>query len=195
MLQDVRFACRLLRRSPAFAAAAGAPLAIGIGATTAIFTLVDAVLLRPVQIPTADRVVVLQAQRSYGPSTAFLYEDVAALTGVTAGRAHLTMEYSNEVLVEGPAGLSKRTTAFVGADYFDVLQRPPVRGRPFSGADDRAGAEPVVIVGFGFWRSALSGDAHVVGSKLRLSGVPFTVVGVAAPGVRGTELRAPAEIF
>jgi predicted permease len=195
MLQDVRFASRLLRRSPGFTAAAVATLAIGIGATTAIFTLVDAVLLRPVQIPMADRVVVLQAQTSYGLSTSFLYGDVAALTGATAGKAHLTIEYSDQVLVEGPAGLSKRTTAFVGADYFEVLQRPPVRGRPFTGADDQAGAEPVVIVGYGFWRSALSGDEHVVGSRLRLAGVPFTVVGVAAPGVRGTELRAPAEIF
>jgi len=116
MLQDVTFALRLIRRSSGFAAAAVVTLALGIGATTAIFTLIDAVLLRPLDIPNPDRVVVLQQRTSYGLTTGFLYKNVTAWKTAANGAAVLTHEYAENVVVRTAAGLSKRTAAFVGAD-------------------------------------------------------------------------------
>ncbi len=195
MLQDLRFALRVLRRSPGFVAAGIATLAIGIGATTAIFTLVDAVLLRPLNVPAAERVVALRQSTSYGITTTFLYSKTLEWRSSTKGAGALAIESMDFVRVESAAGPEKRTAGFVSAEYFDVLGRPPVRGRTFTASDDRPGAEPVVILGHDYWRTALSADEQALGHTVRIAGVPFTIVGVAAPGTRGTDLRLPVDVF
>src|SRR5213592_4499463 len=112
MLDDLRFAVRVLRRSPGFAATAIVTLALGIGATTAMFTLVDAVLLRPIDIPAPDRVIALEQQTSYGPATSFLYKNYLAYAQALQGRATMTVEHADAVIVETPGGLTKTDTAF-----------------------------------------------------------------------------------
>ena len=195
MLQDLRFAFRLLRRSPGFTVAAVLTLTLGIGATTAIFTLVDAVLLRPLDIGTPDRVFALQETSRGETSTAFLYskyQDIRTAAGTTINTA---IEYPNEITIETPAGLARRRAAFVSTNYFDVLERPPAAGRPFVESDDRPGAEPVIVITDAFWRSTLAGDAGAVGRTVRVSGVPMTIVGIAAPRVRGTDVQSVADVF
>ena len=195
MIQDLRFALRLLRRSPGFTVAAVLTLTLGIGATTAIFTLVDAVLLRPLDIGAPDRVVAFQETARGETSTAFLYsryQDIRAAAGATINTA---IEYPGEITVETPAGLARRRGAFVSTNYFDVLQRPPAAGRPFVESDDAPGAEPVVVITDAFWRSALAGDVGAVGRTMRVSGVPMTIVGVAAARLRGTDVQSVADVF
>jgi putative ABC transport system permease protein len=195
MLQDLRFAFRLLRRSPGFTVAAVLTLTLGIGATTAIFTLVDAVLLRPLDIGTPARVVALQETSRGETSTAFLYskyQDIRTAAGTTINTA---IEYPSEITIETPAGLARRRGAFVSTNYFDVLERPPAAGRPFVESDDRPGAEAVIVITDAFWRSTLAGDAGAVGRTVRVSGVPMTIVGIAAPRVRGTDVQSVADVF
>lgn len=195
MLQDLRFAFRLLRRSPGFAVAAVLTLTLGIGATTAIFTLIDAVLLRPLDIGTPDRVVALQETSRGQTSTAFLYSNYKAIRAAVEPAINIAIEYPSDVTVETPAGLARRRGAFVSTNYFDVLERPPVAGRPFVESDDQPGAEPVIVITDTFWRSVLAGDAGAVGRSVRVSGVPMTIVGIAAPRVRGTDVQSVADVF
>jgi putative ABC transport system permease protein len=195
MLQDVRFALRLLRRSPGFALAAIATLAIGIGATTAIFTLIEAVLLRPLDVPAPERAFVLTQVKPWGNSDTFRYSEVRKWTSAAQDLGVFTIEAFDTTAVDTPAGLSRRSVAYVDADYFQVLRQPPVRGRAFSAFDDRSGAAPVAVIGEHFWRNVLDGSEQVLGRVIRIAGVPFTVVGVAAPGVKGSQLRPPIDIF
>jgi predicted permease len=193
MLQDLRFALRLLRRSPGFTCAAVLTLAFGIGATTAIFTLVDAVLLRPLDIGASDRVVALQSPQD--KSTAFLYAQYKSIRDSVGSTIALAIEYPSDVIVDIPAGRSRRRAAFVNAGYFDVLQRLPRAGRPFVEADDAAGAEPVVILSDTFWRTVFNSDGQAVGRSLRVSGIQMTIVGIAPPRTRGTDVQSPSDIF
>lgn len=195
MLQDLRFAFRLLRRSPGFAVAAVLTLTLGIGATTAIFTLVDAVLLRPLDIGAPARVVALQETSRGQSSTTFLYSKYQQIRAAVGPAMGIAIEYPNDVTIETPAGLARRRGAFVSTNYFDVLERLPAAGRPFVESDDNPGAEPVIILTDAFWRSVLAGDAAAVGRSIRVSGVPMTIVGIAAPRVRGTDVQSVADIF
>jgi predicted permease len=193
MGQDARFALRFLRRSPGFTVAAVLTLALGIGATTAIFTLVDAVLLRPLDIGAPDRVLAVQAPQDQ--STTFLYARYISIRDTIGSSMTLAIEYPNDVIIDTPGGRIRRRGAFVSPNYFGVLQRPPRLGRPFVAADDAAGAEPVVILSDTFWRTVLNGDVQAIGSPLRVSGVPMTIVGIAPPRVRGTNVQSPTDIF
>lgn len=195
MIQDLRFALRLLRRTPGFTIAAVLTLTLGIGATAAIFTLVDAVLLRPLDIGTPGRVVALQETSRGQSSTTFLYRHYQEIRAAVKPALNIAIEYPNDVTVETPAGLARRRGAFVSANYFDVLERKPAAGRPFVESDDGPGAEPVIVITDAFWRSVLAGDSAAVGRTMRVSGVPMTIVGIAAPRVRGTDVQSVADIF
>src|SRR5262245_41987770 len=152
MLQDLRFAWRALRRSPGFTATAVLTLGLGIGATTAMLTLVDAVLLHPLDVADHDRVFALRTTFRGQPHEGFLYTQVTELR-TTAGRAmDLTIELPNDVIVTTPAGLSRRRAAFVAPGYFSVLGRPVVRGREFLEHEDARGAGPVVVLGYTYWK-------------------------------------------
>src|SRR4051812_22587723 len=140
MFEELRYALRLVQRSPGFVAAAVVTLAIGIGATTAIFTLTDAVLLHPLDVHEADRVVALQTSDVRGDaSDVFLYKHFLEVQQTLAPAMELAIQFPNDVIVTTPGGLSRRRAAFVSANYFDVLGRPPVLGRGFVPDDDRPG--------------------------------------------------------
>ena len=196
MFEEVRYALRLVRRSPGFVAAAVLTLALGIGSTTAIFTLTDAVLLHPLDIEDEDRVMALQTKDFRGAATdGFLYKHFVELRQTLAGAMELAIEFPDDVIVATPGGLSRRRAAFVSANYFDVLGRPPARGRGFAPEDDRPGAEPVVILGHDFWTSAFAADPGIVGARVIVSGVPMTVAGIAAPRQRGVDVQSVSDVF
>lgn len=196
MLQDMRQALRVIHRNPGYVAAAVLTLAIGIGATTAIFTLTDAVLLRPLDVHDASRVFALRTTNFRGePYEGFLYRQVVDLKATLANALDLAIQFPDDVIVATPGGLSRRRAAFVSANYFEVLGRPPVRGGDFAVADDSPGAEPRVILGHSFWTSAFAASDSAVGSRLLVSGVAVTIAGVAAPRQRGIDLQAPVDLF
>ncbi len=177
ILQDFRYAIRTLSRSPGFAALAVVTLAVGIGANTAIFSLVHAVLLNPLPFAHADRVVaVMETWRGRrGGVSAGNFADLKAASrsfDKLAAVRYATFNLAESVTPERVDG------ARVTEDYFDVFGVRPQRGRGFRPEEDRPGAGHVVVVSDRMWKSRLGGATDVVGRTLRLDGEPYTVVGV-----------------
>jgi putative ABC transport system permease protein len=182
--QDARYAFRGMRKSPGFALTAVLSLALGIGANTAIFTVVNAVLLKPLPFPQPDRLVqIWESQPAKGwlrnvvnPIT-FLdwrerthsFENMAAVSGHTMNLTGL----GDPIALEGTQ---------VSPQYFSILRVFPALGRPFSAEEGRPGQDNVAILSFGLWQSRFGGDPSVVGRKITIDGTPITVLGVMPRG-------------
>jgi predicted permease len=178
--QDVAYAIRTLRRAPVFTAVAVASLALGIGANAAIFSLADAILLRP--LPGLREPARLATLAS-GPQTYPDYRDYRNLSTAWDGLAAF-----RERRVSLGVGTTARLArvAIVSGNYFSVLGTPALRGRTILPEDDAPGAgQRVAVVSYGLWQRDFAGDSAVFGRKVELNGAVFTVVGVAPPGFRG----------
>ena len=191
MLQDLRYAIRQLRKSPAFAIVAVLTLALGIGANTAIFTLLDQALLRELPVSHPEQLVRLQyvgsnegrissyGGDSHGYFSYPMYKDLRDKNEVFDGMlANIEMsvgvQWNNQSdLVSGE---------IVSGNYFDVLGVKPALGRLFVPADDAAqNGNPVVVLSFNYWNSHFGADPRVINQVLYINGHPFTIIGVAAP--------------
>ena len=178
---DVRFALRQLRRAPAFSLVAVATLALGIGANSAIFALVDATLLRPLPFPDPDRLVMAwertaaSPRGNVAPANLLDWNERSRTFDVLAGFAPGV----GGMVMAGADGTAETVTRqWVTAAFFDVLQVRPIAGRTFLPSDDHRRANAVVL-SEGFWQTRFGGDPSVIGRDIRLDGLPFTVVGVA----------------
>jgi predicted permease len=190
ILHDARHSLRQLARNPGFTAAAVLTLALGIGANTAIFSVVNGLLLRPPEhIAQFDRLVSIHTSDfsgpAYGSSSYPDVRDFAAGTPALSGVAAYTVA---PVVMSDATGraLSELVLAtVVTGNYFDLLGVPMASGRSFAPAEGEPGGDHVVILGHSFWQTRLGGDAGIVGRSLRLAGQPFTVIGIAPPRFDG----------
>jgi putative ABC transport system permease protein len=200
LLLDLRYALRGLRKSPAFAAAAIATLALGIGANTAIFSLVDGVLLRPLAFPEADRIVYFDG---YNPSQditdsniSFLdFTDWSKQTDLFAATA--TYWVGNANLGGNGAEPERVPRAGVSAGFFSVLGAPPFLGRAFVSEDDRPEISTVAILSHGLWKRRFGGDPGIVGRVVPISGRATTILGVMPPEFdypQGTQIWVPSGV-
>lgn len=194
MKQDATYALRLLRRAPAFALAALATLALGIGASTAMFAIVDSVLLRPLRFPDPDRLVMLRATSGARLSPGYLDQwrressTFADLVGWHEARPTLTGR-GDPVQV-----LADQATT----NFFAVLGTPPLVGRTFTTERDLSRIEPEVVLSYGLWQRRFGGDPSVVGQSIVLDGATRTIVGVMPQGftIRTNELaESRAELW
>ena len=180
MLNEFRFAWRGLVRSPGFTVVAVITLALGIGATTAVFTLVDSVLLRALPYPESDRLLSLQHVFGPGgedelpmsPGLYLLYDEHARSLSSFALLQNASMNVTGEGEPERIDG------QWVTPSIFDVLRVPPALGRPLVAGDAEEGAEPVVVLSDGLWRSRFGGDPGVLDRTILMDGVARRVVGV-----------------
>lgn len=181
MLRDVQYAVRRLLRTPGFTFIAVASLALGIGANTAIFSLVNAILLRKPAVADAERlaeVYITSPEFSFSP---FSHPDVRDLSRATVGvfEGFATSQLTF-VPLEGEAGVTVTAAELVNGRYFEVLGLRPHLGRLFTEEEDRGeGAHPVVVLAYAEWRDRFGADPQVVGRALRLNGRDYTIVGVA----------------
>jgi putative ABC transport system permease protein len=194
--QDLRFGVRLLRLNPGFAAVAIASLALGIGANTAIFQLIDAVRLRtlPVKNPQELAEVKLSEGGGYGgimegwhpEMTNPLWEQVRDHQQAFSGMFAWAMDTFN--LARG--GQAHNVPGlWVSGDFFNVLGVPPVLGRVFAREDDRRGCgSPAAVVSYAFWQRELGGEASAIGKKITLGGYPVEVIGVTPASFFGLEM-------
>ncbi len=192
--QDLRYAVRTLRKAPGFTLVAILTLALGIGATTAIFTIVNAALLRPLPYPQSDRIVqVVWRTERY---TMDNVTDLEAQSWSDHAQAFQAASVYNGKTVNLAAGAEPPEQAVsqsVSSQFFSVLGVHPVIGRDFSPEDDRPGGPHVAIISDGLWRRRFSGRQDVLGQRLTIDDVPFTIVGVmpatfhfvAGPGAAG----------
>ena len=192
---DLRHSARSLVRSPVFTLTAILSIAIGIGAVTAIYSLVDTLLLRPAPgIGAPDRLVdVGRSQEGEGhDNVSYLnYADYRDRTTTLAGLAALEFT-PRAISLAGPEGGEAVEASIVSGNFFEVLQARPALGRFFLPEEDRVPrANPVVVLSHRFWSERFGGDAAIVGRTLVLNGSPFTVVGVAAERFNGPRITAP----
>ncbi len=187
MLHDIRYALRLLGKTPGFTIVAVLTLALGIGANTAIFSVINAVLLRPLPFPDADRLTMVWGYNpQIGTESASLpdYTDWRAQNQSfekMAGMSNRSMNLTTQ------SGAERIPGANITGEFFSLLGVPVVLGRDFLPEEDKTGAGNVVILGEGLWQRVFGGDRGVLGRSLRLNGQNYTVVGVVKtiPGLPG----------
>jgi hypothetical protein len=183
-LRDVQLALRSIRRAPLFASAVILLVALGIGANTAVYTVVDGVLLRPLPYPRPEELVELQraGDREVGPA-----QDGATVEALRArsddGQTIAAVGWAAGLnLVDGQVAVHVRAQP-ASHEYFTVMGVAPVRGRPFEAADEHPGSPPVAVLGYDL-AQRLGGDAAAVGRRVLLGGKPHEVVGVMPRGFR-----------
>ena len=184
--QDVRYASRVLRKTPGFTAVAVLTLALGIGVNTTIFSFVSAVLLRKPPVPEPDRLMMLRSKNPEGvwaadrsPVSAPDFLDWRAqstsFTGIAAGSF-------DDFTLSGDFEPERLPGAQVSADYFSVLRVAPIVGRAFTAQDDQAGRAHVLMLGERVWRRRFAADPQVVGRAVKVNGESYTVIGIVPSG-------------
>ena len=183
-LQDLRFAFRQLRRAPAFATVAIVTLALAIGVSTAVFSVLDATVVRPLPYNHPESIVVLRTRspQGYGQPASWLQyldwrrdnQTLSALAGFEPGSANLESD-----------GVASPVRAVYGTDnFFDVFGVQPLLGRTFRAGEDRPGHNEVTVLSYELWQQNFAGRGDVLGSTIKLDGVPTTVIGVMPAGFR-----------
>lgn len=191
LARDARFALRLLRRSPAFTITAGLTLALAIAINTAIFSVVDAVLLKPLPYPDSSRLALVTTTRHAGGAVETDHGQTGATWVAIRDRATSvdTAVYSTwptgvNITASGKASYVQQQR--VGAGFFKVFGIAPLIGREFTVDEDRPGGPPAVILSHALWRAMFNGDPQVVGRTLMLRGEAATIAGVMPPEFRTT---------
>ena len=200
-VQDFRYALRTLRKSPAFTAVAVLTLGLGIGANTAIFSLINAVMLRMLPVQHPEQLVLLTDPSQgfvavdttqYGVRSLLSYPEFAELRShntVFSGMFAAQSEVSDsDIFPGGRRGgqALKAHTQLVSGDFFHVLGIEPILGRVFTAEEDKApGSNPVTVISYNYWQREFGGNSSIVGSTLRVGQGLFQIVGVAPPGFRG----------
>ena len=180
--QDLRFAFRALRGRPAFTVIAVLTLAIGIGATTAIFSVVNAVLLRPLPWPNANRLVLVWGTGPSSRQNGVVYLDYRDWQKQSRSFDALAVMRGQSVNLTGGDRPERIIGSFVTANLFSVLGATAAQGRFFSDVETVVGTrQPVAVISDDFWHSHFGGQSDVVGRTLVLNGLPFTVIGVTRP--------------
>src|SRR6202047_2236453 len=185
LMRDVRFALRLLRKSPGFTVVAVVTLAMAIGANAVVFGVLNALILRPLNVPQAESLYAIQHGNEASLFQSYLdyldlrdrnhsFDGLAACNGALAG-------------LDTGENSSRAWLYEVSGNYFDVLGIQPYLGRLFHASDeDGASSAPYIVLSYGFWHTRFQDDRGVVGRKVQLNKHPFTIVGVAPPEFHGT---------
>ena len=198
--QDLRYALRNLTKSPMFTAVALLSLALGIGANTAIFSLMNQVLLRLLPVREPERLVLVQKQGSEmgmvrGPDTLSypMYRDLRDRTTVFDG----LLAYAPFDLSMSYKGQTERITGdLVSGNYFDVLGTDAAIGRTLTADDEvKPGGHPVAVLSYGFWTRRFARDPRIVDQAVLVNGTPLTVVGVTKRGFTSAEANRTPDIF
>jgi predicted permease len=200
--QDVRFGARMLGKNPGFALTAVLSLALGIGANTAIFTLVDQIVLRLLPVHNPRELVQLRVEGGrFGdnngdgvhtfsrPTFLALRDQNTVFSGLTGQR----IEFASLTVDDRSEGIR---TGLVAGNFFNVLGVQPHLGRVLTPDDDRTRlGHPVAVLQYDFWQKRFAGDRDIVGSSIRLNGSSFTVIGISAPGFEGTDVGLQTQVW
>ena len=192
-LHDLRFAARTLRRNPGFAAAAVLSLALGIGANTGLFSLLDALLLK--LLPVAEPRQLVQMRE--GESDAFRYPlfDVVRTRSKLLSGASAMARYYRELEIEERGEIASVALQTVSVEYFDLLGVSPWRGRFFHRTDAESQDEPIAVISEAYWRRHYGGHLSALGAHFRANGFDFTIAGIAPPDFQGMLIDTPADIW
>ncbi|MGH9730043.1 MAG: ABC transporter permease [Candidatus Acidiferrales bacterium] len=178
LLQDLRYAIRMLAKSPGFTAIAVLTLALGIGANTALFSVVNGVLLSPLPYPQPDRLVSVYSRTSDFSESSISYPNFLDWQRQNKSFAQMAGYRQDSFNMTGAGEPERLRTEMISADFFSILGVQPVMGRLFTAQDDRAGGAPVVLVSEGLWRRRFGASPKIVGQSISLNGTPYAVIGI-----------------
>jgi putative ABC transport system permease protein len=184
LLQDVRYGIRLLFKHRGVSLVAVAALALGIGANTAIFSVVNALILRPLPYPNAERLAFLHEWSKQIDNMSVAYPNFLDWRAQNTSFDYLAASNFQAYNMTGEGEPERLVGANVSADLFRVLGVQPALGRAFTAEDDRPGAERVAVIGHSLWQQRFGGDPGLIGRALTLNGQSYTVVGVLPQGMR-----------
>jgi predicted permease len=198
LLRDLAYGLRMLRSHPGFTAVAVITLAAGIGANTALFSIVDGVLLKPLAFPRPEQLVALHTSGPAGRSGALSYPDFRDWQQQNRTFSAIAMARPSGFSLSGRGQAEQLDAQIVSSDFFSVLGVKPLVGRAFLRGEDEIGAAPLVLVGAAFWRRKLGAAPDVVGKSLTLDGRDFVIAGVVpgdfglpVAGLNGADVYAP----
>jgi len=203
LAQDVRYALRQMRRSPGFTTVVVLSLALGIGANTAVFSVMDALLLRRLPVADPDRLVFLDQPFLHTRMNVFAYrwlerfrhaDAFSYVSGINSlERFNIAVSAPDGTMIEQP---DRTIVDLVSGTYFPMLGVGAVAGRTLTPDDDRTpGGHPVAVISHRFWRSRLDSAGDVAGRLLKINGVIYTIVGVAPPGFLGDAVGMPTDVW
>jgi predicted permease len=189
LFQDIRYGFRMLMKNPAMTTVAALTLALGIGANTTIFSAVNGLMLRPLPVANADRLVVFdeQAKGAPNPSDQFSFPDFQDVRSQTEGFSDVLGYTLRLAGMESDGKVEPVIYSYVSANFFQALGLKPAVGRLIYGAEtEKHGTENVVVLGYDYWKKRFNGDASIVGQQVKMNGHSVTVIGVAPEGFHGT---------
>lgn len=203
LLRDIRYGSRMLRKNPVFTTTALLTLALGIGANTALFSVLDAVLLKKLPVKEPDRLVMFNSASNseFSPGahngsikrengltlrSSFPYQTLQRMREVRGALTDVIAFGSLSVNVDAAGQADVARGQAVSGNYFDVLGVPAFAGRAIQESDDNLSAPPVVMLSHRYWTNRLAADRAILGRQINLNGVAFTVIGVTPPGFEGT---------
>jgi putative ABC transport system permease protein len=180
MFQDIRYGARVLRKNPGFSLAAILTLALGIGANTAIFSLVYGVLLRPLPYQNGGQLVVLHQQNTKAavPNINFSVKELTDYKTQSHTLESVVEHHTMTFLLSDGQTAERALVGIVSGNFFDVLGVKPILGRTFVDADDQMGADAVMVFSYQFWQEHRGGDPNIIGKVFEMNGKPHTVIGV-----------------
>src|SRR6266508_3452658 len=196
--QDLRYGARMLLKQPGFTLIAVITLALGIGANTAIFSVVNAVVMRPLPFPASEQLVRLY-EKETDAATPSEQLEVAPANFLDWQRQSRTLQEvaawgSDEEALAGVGQTESVKAAFVSANFFSVLGVSPWQGRGFTPTDDQPGHDSVAVLSFGLWQRRFGGAANTIGQQVQIDGSAYTVIGIMPAGFefpRGAEIWTP----
>lgn len=193
--RDVQHSLRLFRQSPGFTLAAMAALALGIGTNTAIFSVVNSVLLKPAPFPDPDRLVLFQNTSPRGADTSASPAKFNAWRSETNVFQDVSAFRTGAVNLTGGAFPEQLRSAQVSADFFRLFGAAVLRGRTFTPQEDLPHGDHVVVLSQGFWARRFGSDARLIGQTVSLGGDPHVVIGVIAEGFDFRDFGPAPEVF
>ncbi len=216
LLQDLRFALRMLAKNPGFTAVAVLTLALGIGANTAIFSLIDSVMLKTLPVKNPEQLMLFSWTSQKWPKVSSSYSSPGGCpekAGATAGCSfsYPTIEQFrqqkqlfSEVFAFTSRGQLAASTnnqndlatgEFVSGNYFSGLSVETILGRSLTEEDDKPGAEPAAVISYGYWERKYGRDSSAVGKSIALNSIPFTIVGVSPREFFGVQEGFPRDMW
>jgi len=195
LLQDVRYALRVLRKSPGFTAVAILTLALGIGANTAIFSVVNSIVLRPLPFPQPNQLVFISEMPSNTSVGLESYMNFLDWQRNAKSFSSLAAYQYSQMTLTGHGAPTLIQGAITSSSLFRTLEIAPLLGRTLESRDDVKGAARVVVIGEGFWRGQLGADPHIIGKIIQLDSEPFAVVGVMPAVFRYPDQTPPSQFW
>ena len=178
MFADLHYALRQLKRSPAFVVTAVLTLAIGIGVNTASFSIMDAVVLRPLAVPDLNHVVTVYEQLDHGDPQQVALANFEDWQRQSKSFEELAVRRETGVSLTGAGDAAQAQAVYTSPSFFNVLRTTAFLGRVFAATETQPGRDNVAVLSYGFWRSHFAADPAVIGRKIELDQQAYTVIGV-----------------